>query len=107
MITAEQVKSQCRIDFDDEDGYLPLLVNAAISACLAYLNRPVFESEADLLAAISANPELDQSAMVVTHDIRMAMLITAAFLYENREGNTNLPLAATSLLRQHRKRPGV
>ena len=107
MITAEQVKQQCRITHDLEDELLERLAQAAESACLAYLNRPVFEDSVALQAAIAVDAKVAEVGMVVTQDIVWAMLLTAAQLYSDREGSTSLPDGAITFLRQYRKSPGV
>ena len=107
MITAEQVKQQCRITHDMENDLLVHLAAAATSACLAYLNRPVFADDAALQAAISLDASVAEFGMVATEDVTWAMLITAANMYFDREGGNSLPHGAIVLLRQHRKLPGV
>ena len=107
MITAEQVKQQCRITHDMENDLLTHLAAAATSACLAYLNRPVFADDAALQAAIALDASVAEFGMVATKDITWAMLITAAYLYADREGDSELPTGAITLLRAHRKSPGV
>ena len=107
MITAEQVKQQCRITHDMEDDLLMHLAAAATSACLAYLNRPVFADSAALQAAIALDASVAEFGMVATKDMTWAMLITAANMYFDREGGNSLPHGAIVLLRQHRKSPGI
>ena len=107
MITAEQVKQQCRITHDMENDLLVRMAAAATSACLAYLNRPVFADSAALQAAIALDASVAEFGMVATKDMTWAMLITAANMYFDREGGNSLPHGAIVLLRQHRKLPGV
>lgn len=107
MITAEQVKQQCRITHDMENELLIHLAAAATSACLAYLNRPVFSDTAALQAAIALDASVSEFGMVATEDMTWAMLITAANMYFDREGGNSLPQGAIALLRQHRKSPGI
>ena len=107
MITAEQVKQQCRITHDMENELLIHLAAAATSACLAYLNRPVFADDAALQAAIALDASVAEFGMVATKDMTWAMLITAANMYFDREGSNSLPHGAIVLLRQHRKLPGI
>ena len=71
------------------------------------LNRPVFETAAELQAAVDKNAGVAEFGMVVTEDIKLAILLTVAHFYDDREGTGELPISAKALLRQWRKSQGV
>lgn len=109
MITLEQAKLHQRIDSNDDDALIALLLSAAIQHCRQYLNRPLYADNAAQAAAVAAG---ETDGMVITDDIRAAMLLTFGFLYERREdvGRSDaaaLPVNACWLLDKYRKTAGV
>lgn len=110
MIDLDLAKLHLRVDGDEEDQHIRLLLDASIKNCVAYLNCSVFESKEELEAAISSG---DEHAILITDDIKAAILLTLGHLYANREdvvvnGSASMmPMNSRWLLDSYRKRPGV
>ena len=105
-------KGYQRIVGNDEDDVITLILSAATTAALTYLNRQVFADAAAMAAAIDARTA-GLFPMVVTDDIKVGILKLFGDLYENREDSVlavtvaELPLGARELLRPHRIGNGV
>lgn len=111
MIGLDLAKQHLRVDGDEEDEHIEFLLAASIKNCLAYLNCSVYGLAEDLEAAILNG---DEHAILLTEDIKAAMLLTLGHLYANREdvvvgggGASALPMNSRWLLDSYRKRPGV
>lgn len=108
-LTLDLAKQHLRTDGDDEDALIEFLIGAAEEAAIKQVNRNVYETQAELDAAD------DPDGIVITQNIRAAMLLIVGSLYANREavvvgsGITphELPLGVTWLLRHDRKVPGL
>ena len=112
FLTLELAKGYQRIVGNDEDDVIALILSAAETAALAYLNRQVFVDAAAMAAAI----EVDTAGlfpMVITDDIKVGILKLFGDLYENREDSVlavsvaKLPLGSRELLRPHRIGNGI
>ena len=105
MITLELVKLHLRVDGEDEDDLIRLYYEAAVSDCVAYLNRPLYQDEA---AASEAAKAGKADGVVLNSSIRNAILPTVGYLYSTREdGAVGLPRAARRLLEPFRNLHGV
>ena len=101
FLTLDQIKQQIRItDPDDasEDDHLTLIGSAAEAAVINHINRNLYPE---------AVPEDDSNGLVITDNIRMAMLLMVGQLYENREATSDLtmkevPMAYSYLLDSYR-----
>ncbi|MTI12636.1 head-tail connector protein [Sansalvadorimonas verongulae] len=98
FLTIEQIKQQCRIEHDEEDSLLEFYGRAAESVVVKDLNRNVYTS---------AVPDDDSTGIVISEDIKAAMLLMVAQLYENREVTSELtmkevPMAYDYLLGSYR-----
>ena len=98
MIKLEQVKKHLRIDHSDEDDYITLLEKAAVAHAEQYLNRKLFAD---------AVPESESNGVVISDDIRAAILLITGHLYENRSDTSEqrlyeVPLASKALLNPYR-----
>ncbi|SMG00336.1 head-tail connector protein [Burkholderia singularis] len=94
-----------------EDDVVQALLDGATQSAIDYLNRPVFETQ-DAMAAAITEGTAGENPMVVNAAVRAAILKITAELYANREDTafgpvTDLPLNARALLRPHRIVPGV
>lgn len=76
-ITLEEVKQQCRIEHDLEDDLLNGYLLSARKTVENLTNRQLFD---ELPEAPPAN------ALLLTEDLKMAILMLTAYLYENRSG---------------------
>ncbi|HDL6854409.1 TPA: phage gp6-like head-tail connector protein [Yersinia enterocolitica] len=77
ILEIDQIKAQCRIDpeFTHEDELLKLYADAAEKRVASYLNRNIYEAEV---------PETDPDGLIVSSDIKLAMLALISHWYENR-----------------------
>lgn len=89
MITLEQVKHQCRIEHDDEDGLLTGYIDAAKAYAAAWIDGELDE----------ANPAQQQ-----------ALLLLIGHWYENREAVNNdyqapapIPHGFDAIMQRYRK----
>ena len=57
LLTIEQCRVQCRVDGEYDDDILAALLASAEDAAAAYLNRAVYASTAELVAAQDALPD--------------------------------------------------
>ncbi|WP_321902082.1 head-tail connector protein [Paraburkholderia tropica] len=100
-----------RQDAGVEDDVVQALLDGATQSAVDYLNRQVFETQADLDVAV-ADGAAGDNPMVVNAAIKAAILKTTAELYANREDTAigaiaELPFNARTLLRPHRIVPGL
>ncbi|WP_330926295.1 head-tail connector protein [Candidatus Sororendozoicomonas aggregata] len=100
FLTLEMIKRQCRIELDDseEDESLTFYGKAAEAVVVNHLNRPLY---------VEAVPENESSGLVMSDDIRMAMLLLVSDFYENRghapgSAPHKLPFVARQLLAPYR-----
>lgn len=77
FLTLPQIKQQLRLDddFDDEDEILVIYGNSSERVAVKFLNRNVYND---------AVPDSDPDGIVITDDIRLAMLMTVSHWYKNR-----------------------
>lgn len=80
ILTLDEIRRQLRLesDYTEEDSFLELIGQAAESKTAAYLNRNLYAEEADIPT------EGDETALVVTADLRLAMLLLVTHFYEHR-----------------------
>lgn len=108
LVTLEQAKSHLRVDFDDEDDYIELLVQSASGAVVNYLEEYAYSTFLDS----SGEPMYDSSgrAEFVPYEVTAAVLILVGYLYRMRDNNEGgefdrgyLPMPVTALLYPLRK----
>lgn len=77
ILSLEQIKTQLRleVDYTDEDELLSLIGSAVEARTSNYLNRKLYEKEV---------PDTDEDGLVVSDDIRQAMLMLCSHFYEHR-----------------------
>ena len=80
-ITLDEIKMQCRIDSDDEDDLLGVLLQSAKATIENYTNRKLF-------AELPENAP--ENALEITADVKIAILMLVSYLYENRSGINEL-----------------
>ena len=104
IISLEQAKMHLRVDASDEDSHIALFIGAAQEQVEGYLNRKVYEAEAE------AQPD-DDRPMVANFSVRAAMLLIIGDLYASREDSTDsvnrFPQASRRLLDPYRIGQGV
>lgn len=101
MLDITIVKKHLRVDHDEEDDLIEHMMDSAKSQCLAYLNRSVFETQAELDAAIAAGDKLKHPIVLQPHHIQAILVLVAEF-YRSRESSDEwkggLPMGVRSLL---------
>ena len=106
LIDDDTAMAHCKAD-DADAKLVKLYLAAAEQAAIDYLDRGVYETEADLEAAD------DETGIVVNFSIKAAILLILGHLYENRgtvvTGTiaTEIPFGAKALLLLHRLEPGA
>jgi hypothetical protein len=101
-----ELRVQCRIDSDDasEDQTLAIYLSAAKLHAEKMVNRALYDSSI---------PDNDPDGIVISDDIKLAIMLLVSHWYENREpvniGNitSTLPFGVQALLGPHRKHPGT
>ncbi|ELQ6112094.1 phage gp6-like head-tail connector protein [Cronobacter sakazakii] len=85
ILSLSEIKAQLRIeeDFTEEDALLTLLGGAAEARTSNYLNRRLYATEV---------PDTDEDGLVVSNDIRQAMLMLCSHLYENRSSTSDVEM---------------
>lgn len=85
ILSLDEIKRQLRLepDYTDEDDHLTLIGKAAESRTVNYLNRKLYESEI---------PDNDDSGLMVSDDVRMAMLMLCTHFYENRSSVSDVEM---------------
>lgn len=104
--TVPELRLQCRIDSDDstEDQMLSLYLKAAVKHSEIIVNSRLYENEV---------PAEDPNGLLVSDDIKLALMLLVSHWYENREpvniGNitTTLPFGIEAILKPYRIRPGT
>ena len=76
-ITLDEIKSQCRIDDDGQDELLEVYLAAAIATIENYTNRKLYETLPD---------DQPDNAQEITGDLKIAILMLVAYMFENRGG---------------------
>lgn len=85
ILTKEEIKRQLRLEDDDntEDELLTAIGAAAESRTRTFLNRPLYAKEEDV-------PDGDERGLVVSADLRLAMLMLVTHFYENRSASSEV-----------------
>lgn len=101
--TIEQLRQQCRIDDDDtsSDELLILMAAAARRRAQNFVCRTLYDETV---------PESDPDGLVISDDIRLALMLLVGHWNESREeaaevGKTSIPFGFKSLLEPYRYIP--
>lgn len=92
ILTKEEIKRQLRLEVDDttEDDLITALGCAAESRTATYLNRNLYAEAEDI-------QEGDDRGLVVSDDLRLAMLMLVTHFYENRSTTSEVEMLETPL----------
>lgn len=107
LVDMDTAKLHLRVDGDEEDTLIALMLEASEHSCLTYLNRGVY-ADADALDASA-----DKDGIVTNQAIHAAILLLLGHLYTNREDvvvgvpANKLPQGSRWLLNPYRFLPGV
>lgn len=99
----DELRLQCRIDGDTEDGLLTIYADAAKDLAQEYLNLPLFDERV---------PEDVDEGVVIAGKVKLAIMLAVGYWYENRETTSEeklyqAQLGFYDLLKGKRKRPGT
>ncbi|MDU7389335.1 head-tail connector protein [Atlantibacter hermannii] len=103
MLDLDLVRKHCRIDddFSGDDDLLAIYIGAAVRHVETWTRRTLYET--------ATSPGYDENAdhLLLTDDVKAAMLLLIGHWYENREATTPgqimaLPFAVDALLQPYR-----
>lgn len=109
LVSLEQAKAHLRVVSNFEDADIQLKLSAAIEIAVAYLDRQVFATQAEMAAALAAG-EAGPMPMVCTDMVRAGILLILGDLYANREdvvagsAASRLPTGARACLNPKRRK---
>lgn len=93
--TLEELKLQCRIDYDYEDSLIDIYLKAAIRRAEVRLNRKLYETEI---------PENESCGILINDDIKMALILAVGHFYESRDAS-KIPAGFYELIDPYRYIP--
>ena len=104
MIDIDIVKNHCRIepDFNDDDNLLAIYTNSAARYVEKWTRRTIYKAETDEGYAE------DEDHLLLTDDVKSAMLLLIGHWYESREAVTlgqavsTIPFAVEAILQPYR-----
>ena len=97
IVTLAEAKLHLRVDGADEDTLIQTYLDAAESAAAQYLNRALYETSVGT----------DTTGLVMTKDVKVAVLLQVGALYADREDMTEMPTGSRVLLNPYRIEMGV
>lgn len=93
--TIEELKLQCRIDFEDENELLNTYLKAAITRVETRVNRKLYDDSI---------PEDDSSGLLVNEDIKLALMLAVNHFYDTRNA-AKIPTGFYELIDPYRHIP--
>ena len=111
FVTLSQAMAHCRAESEDL-AMMELYLSAAKQTAADYVNRSVYNDQADMEIAVTAGIA-GENPMIVNDAINAAILLITGHLYTNREdvivgvSACELPNGAKSILNHYRINPGV
>ena len=97
IVTLAEAKLHLRVDGADEDTLLQTYLDAAEAAAAQYLNRALYASDVGT----------DTTGLVMTKDIKVAVLLQVGAFYADREDMIEMPTGSRVLLNPYRIEMGV
>ena len=97
IVTLAEAKLHLRVDGAEEDTLIQSYIDAAESAAAQYLNRALYETSVGT----------DTTGLVMTKDVKVAVLLQVGALYADREDMTEMPTGSRVLLNPYRIEMGV
>lgn len=93
----DELRAQCRIDNELQDGLLTTYAEAAIEKAELFMNLSLYETEI---------PEDEDNGMLITPLIKLAIMLAVGWWYDNPD-QTEPPPEFYKLLRDYRRGPGT
>lgn len=87
IVSLLDLKSHLRVDFDDDDGVISSLAQAAELEISNWIGRPIYASTATL--PLPADPQYSPVQIVATPAVLVAVKIMVSRMYENLSGEGN------------------
>ena len=99
IVTLAEAKLHLRVEIDEtaEDTLIQSYIDAAESAAAQYLNRALYASDVGT----------DATGLVMTKDIKVAVLLQVGAFYADREDLVEMPTGSRVLLNPYRIEMGV
>ena len=97
IVTLAEAKAQLRVDGAEDDTLIQSYIDAAESAAAQYLNRALYETSAGT----------DTTGLVMTKDVKVAVLLQVGAFYADREDLVEMPTGSRVLLNPYRIEMGV
>ena len=97
IVTLAEAKLHLRVDGADEDTLIQTYLDAAEAAAAQYLNRALYASDVGT----------DLTGLVMTKDIKVAVLLQVGAFYADREDLVEMPTGSRVLLNPYRIEMGV
>ena len=97
IVTLAEAKLHLRVDGADEDTLIQTYLDAAESAAAQYLNRALYASDVGT----------DATGLVMTKDVKVAVLLQVGAFYADREDLVEMPTGSRVLLNPYRIEMGV
>ena len=97
IVTLAEAKLHLRVDGAEEDTLIQSYIDAAESAAQQYLNRALYETSAGT----------DTTGLVMTKDVKVAVLLQVGAFYADREDLVEMPTGSRVLLNPYRIEMGV
>ena len=97
ITTLAEAKLHLRVDGADEDTLIQTYLDAAEAAAAQYLNRALYASDVGT----------DATGLVMTKDIKVAVLLQVGAFYADREDLVETPTGSRVLLNPYRIEMGV
>ena len=100
LLTLQEIKTQLRLDGDEEDSLLELFSSAVQKRTETFLNRNLYEKPEDI-------PEGDAEGLALPSDVKLGMLLLLTHYYENRSSvseveQLEMPMSFTWLVGPYR-----
>ena len=97
IVTLAEAKLHLRVDGAEEDTLIQSYIDAAEAAAAQYLNRALYASDVGT----------DTTGLVMTKDVKVAVLLQVGAFYADREDLVEMPTGSRVLLNPYRIEMGV
>ncbi|MCS3605320.1 head-tail connector protein [Erwinia rhapontici] len=100
VLSLKEIRTQLRLeeDFTEEDILLTAIGKAAQARTENFLNRKIYSPESEI-------PDSDADGLLLTDDLRLAMLMLVSHFYEHRSSVSDFEQTATPMAYEWIVRP--